>query len=177
MINVYLPTTANETEFDNVITDLSGVLGRLLTEGVIVIAGDFNASLHRSNPTSRDKKFKKFVEEAGLVTAVGTTGTPTYHGNNGTSSKIDYALVHQQSFLSRGLDPSCVTLTVHECLEETPDNHSTHDLWGFDINIKSDHDYQNQSGNDNPKGKGQTTRIDWENIDVDLYPEHPLFSP
>lgn len=131
---------------------------------VIVIAGDFNASLHRSKPTARDKKFEKFIKEGGFTPAYGTTDLPSYHGNNGSSSKIDYALVHKQSFLSRGIPVNSVKIILHECLEESPENNSTHDLWGFEIVLES-----KDVNSVDPPQPNVTTRIQWDKIDENVY--------
>ena len=105
------------------------------------------------------------MKETGLVLAEGTTNLPSYHGNNGSSSKIDYAFAHVQSFLKQGLKPSCLSIFLHECLEETPENHSTHYLWGFEINLPSDAIQSPDPKQDKPK----PSQPNWKKIDEDAY--------
>ena len=53
------------------------------------MAGDFNCSLLRNNPS--DKKFQKYCHIEGLTPALGTNSDPTY---NNATSPIDYVLLH-----------------------------------------------------------------------------------
>ena len=85
LINVYLPSASRpESEYDAELARLSAALGAYITDGVVIISGDFNRSLHRSNPP--DIKFQNFCHNQGLTPAQGTTHIPTYHGYNITAS-------------------------------------------------------------------------------------------
>ena len=73
IINVYLPTTTQEAEYDNCLENLLGLLPVLGAQAPVVLTGDWNASLGRATPTARDKKFGSFVTSAGLTPASYTT--------------------------------------------------------------------------------------------------------
>ena len=71
----------------------------------------------------------------GLVPAEGTTDRPTYHGYNGSSSRIHYVLLHKDSCISFGLQITDVQIVDYICKNENIDIISTHDLLLFEINI------------------------------------------
>ena len=141
-----------------------GLIPVLSADAPVILTGDWNASLNRATPTARDKKFRTFVQSAGLTLAKNTTPEPTYHGFNGTSSKIDYTFVHHGSFLSHGLDPNCVTMSLHHCVNDDPNNLSTHDLLGFKVTLPNTGSTEKISSNQEP----HPIPI-WETLDPDLY--------
>ena len=50
LINVYLPSSSwPESEYDAELSGLSTALDTLATQGAVILAGDFNRSLHRNN--------------------------------------------------------------------------------------------------------------------------------
>ena len=102
LVNVYLPSTSlPETEYDESLSLLSTIISTYSADAAILLAGDWNSSLHRE--TNRDKKFKKFCQKDGLIPATNTDDNPSYHGYNGCVSRIDYILAHRDSCLGYGI--------------------------------------------------------------------------
>ena len=134
IINVYLPSSSiPETDYESCLTLLSVALERYSSEAACVLSGDFNRSLFRN--TASDKKFQLLCTKMGLVPAEGTTDRPTYHGYNGSSSRIHYVLLHKDSCIYFGLQITDVQIVDHICKNENIDIISTHDLLSFEINI------------------------------------------
>ena len=73
----------------------------------------------------------------GLIPAQGNTDVPTYHGYNGSESRIDYVMLHKDSCISFGLKPVYVKILKHICKDDNPDILSTHDALLFEIEIPS----------------------------------------
>ena len=89
IINVYLPSTScPESEYDTELAGLSAAIDTLATQRALLLAGDFNRSLHRNNPS--EKKFHEFCHSEGLTPDLGTNSYPSYHGYNNATSRIDY---------------------------------------------------------------------------------------
>ena len=136
VMNIYLPSTSlSETHFDKALSNIQSTLCVTSSQGPTIACGDWNVSLHRKKPTSRDNKFKRFCDSMGLIPAEGTNDLPTYHGHNNTESKLDYVLLHQDSFLSHNIPLSNVSMFLHICTETSPLIISTHDVLGFKITI------------------------------------------
>ena len=132
LINVYLPSSScPESEYDSELSRLSAALDAYSTEGAVILAGDFNRSLFRTNQS--DRKFQKFCHTQGLTPAQCTTDIPTYHGYNNTTSRIDYVLWHSDSCSSFGLKHEDIRIVKHICKENFPHILSTHDALLFKI--------------------------------------------
>ena len=117
IVNVYLPSSSSpESAYDDSLSLLSTIIKTYTTEAAILLAGDWNSSLYRS--TARDEKFKKFCLTAGLITAQQTNEEPSYHGYNGTTSRIGYVLAHRDSFLMHGLKAENVKIVKLICKEK-----------------------------------------------------------
>ena len=69
----------------------------------------------------------------GLIPAVGTDDIPSYHGYNGSVSKIDYVLVHKDSCLTHGIKTEDVKIVKQICKEDDPSIISTHDAFYFEV--------------------------------------------
>ena len=115
--NVYLPSSScPEAEYDAELARLSAALDTLSADGAIILSGDFNRSLFRTNQS--DRKFQKFCDTQGLTPAQGTTDVPTYHGYNNTASRIDYVLLHTDSCTTFGLKLSDIRILEHICKDD-----------------------------------------------------------
>ena len=95
------------------------------------MAGDWNSSLYRN--TTRDKKFQSFCKTQGIFPANQTNNSPSYHGYNGSVSKIDYILVHRDYCLVHGIQIEDVRIIKQICIEENPYIISTHDALYFEV--------------------------------------------
>ena len=112
IVNVYLPSSSlPESKYDEALSLLSTIITTYSNEAAILLAGDWNSSLYRQ--TVRDKKFQTFCQTDGLVTATHTNSSPSYHGYNGSVSKIDYILAHKDSCLAHGIQIEDIRITAH----------------------------------------------------------------
>ena len=115
IINVYLPASSlPQQEYDDSLNRLASILTTYETEAAVFLAGDFNRSLFRNNPG--DRKFQTFCQSAGLIPATGTTHHPSYHGYNGSVSKIDYVLMHKGSCLAFGIKQEDLRIISQVCV-------------------------------------------------------------
>ena len=116
IVNVYLPSSSlPESDYDESLSLLSTIIATYAVDAAILLAGDWNASLYRG--TKRDKKFQSFCQADGLIPAIGTDSTPSYHGYNGSVSKIDYVLAHRDSFEANGVRIEDVKVVKQICKE------------------------------------------------------------
>ena len=114
LANVYLPSSSlPQSDYDECLNQLSSIFELFSTEGAIILSGDFNRSLFRTN--SGDLKFQQFCQTHGLKTARSTDDTPSYHGYNQSTSRIDYVFLHSDSCSIFGLTD--VRITRHICKE------------------------------------------------------------
>ena len=97
----------------------------------ILMSGDWNSSLHRN--TARDKKFQTFCHNNRIFPAAQTNSSPSYHGYNGSVSKIDYILAHADSCSVHGIKIEEVKIIKQICKEENPFIISTHDAIYFEV--------------------------------------------
>ena len=119
VVNVYLPSTSlPESQYDESLSLLSTIISNYSPDAAILLAGDWNSSLHRN--TKRDQKFQKFCQLDGLIPALNTNNTPSYHGYNGCTSRIDYILVHKDSCLGQGIKIEDVKIISQVCKESDP---------------------------------------------------------
>ena len=132
VVNVYLPSSSlPEPEYDEALCLLSSIIAAYSGDAAILLAGDWNSSLYREN--KRDKKFQKFCQTDGLIPAVNTDEKPSYHGYNGSVSKIDYVLAHEESCSAHGLQVETLKIIAHICKEDDPSIISTHDVFCFEV--------------------------------------------
>ena len=132
LINVYLPASSlPQCEFDDAINQLSSIISNYQADAANLLSGDFNRSLYRKNPS--DVKFQTFCSLAGIIPAAGTTDTPSYHGYNGTSSKIDYVMMHQESCQLFGISKDDLRIIYQPCQEEDPSIISTQSILSFKL--------------------------------------------
>jgi hypothetical protein len=132
IINVYLPSSSlPEADYEATLVLLSVAIERYSSEAACILSKDFNRSLFRNSPS--DRKFQQFCTEMGLIPAEGNTNQPTYHGYNGSSSRIDYVLLHKDSCISFGLKTEYVKILKHICKDDNSDIISTHDILYFEI--------------------------------------------
>ena len=106
---------------------------------------------------------------SGIIPAVGTTETPSYHGYNGTASKIDYVMMHEESCRMFGINPEDLRIIQQPCKEEDPSIISTHDPIYFELII---HKNLETLCEEEPSIKTVPVinkRLLWENADIDLY--------
>ena len=168
LINVYLPSSSRpESEYDAELSGLSAALDTLATQGAVILAGDFNRSLHRNNPA--DKKFQKFCHTQGLAPAEGTTDIPSYHGYNNTTSRIDYVLLHVDSCLSFGLKQDDIRIVKHICKDDNEHIMSTDDALVFEIFLPSSAPSSNQSKELIESSKLTINHLKWEEADLEFY--------
>ena len=168
---VYLPSSSRpESEYDAELTGLSTELDTLATQGAVILAGDFNRSLHRNNPG--DKKFQKFCHTEGLAPAEGTTAIPTYHGYNSTTSRIDYVLLHVDSCLSFGLKQDDIRIVKHICKDDNEHIMSTDDALVFEIFLPSSAPSSNQSKELIESSKLTINHLKWEEANLEFYWEN-----
>ena len=169
LINVYLPATSlSQQEYDDALNQLSAVINNYEADAAIFLAGDFNRSLFRNNPG--DLKFKKFCSMSGIIPAAGTTDIPSYHGYNGSSSKIDYVMMHEESCLLFGINKDDLRIVHQPCKEEDPTIISTHDPIVFELKIsgKSLNPCEEQVVKAKPI---VNKRLIWETADLEFYQE------
>ena len=169
IVNVYLPSTSlPECEYDDSLTLLSTIITTYTAEAAILLSGDWNSSLYRT--TARDKKFQTFCHTAGIFPADQTNDTPSYHGYNGTVSKIDYVFAHRDSCLMFGIKTEDVRIITQLCKEEVPFIISTHDPIYFEVRFNTEIVSKEE-------GKmlvcesveSVNKRIDWEKADISAY--------
>ena len=141
LINVYLPASSlPQEECDKSLNLLSSIITRYQAEAAILVAGDFNRSLFRNN--QGDKKFQSFCKNSGLNPASGTTSNPSYHGYNGSTSKIDYVMMHTESCRLFGVGKDNLRKISQVCKEEDISIISTHDAIFFELEIRVTHSPQ-----------------------------------
>ena len=105
----------------------------------------------------------------GLLTATNTDDTPSYHGYNGCTSKIDYILAHKDSCFAFGIQIEDIKIISHICKETDPSIISTHDAFYFEVKLTH---YVNKEQNteiDCKSTKIVNKRIDWESADLPKY--------
>jgi hypothetical protein len=93
LINSYMPTVGAAENYSNVLDEVFELIQKYKEKGDIIWLGDLNASFHRANPSSNDKKFKSFCSELHLKPPDDADVRPTYHHFvGGIKSKIDHIL-------------------------------------------------------------------------------------
>ena len=168
LINVYLPSSSRpESEYDAELAGLSAALDTLSTQGAVILAGDFNRSLHRNNPA--DKKFQKFCDTEGLTPVEGTTGIATYHGYNNTTSRIDYVLMHSDSCLSFGLKHEDIKIVKHLCKDDHEHILSTHDALMFEIILPHSTTSHDQKKDVLKTSNFKINHLKWEEANIEMY--------
>ena len=97
--NMYLPSRGNHSRDDHMreINILQAIVEKYLPTHDIIIAGDFNASIHRNDPW--DSPLKSFIEETKLIPDECTDNTFIHHSNT-SASKIDYFLMSNSQLLN-----------------------------------------------------------------------------
>ena len=145
-------------------------LDTLATQGAVILAGDFNRSLHRNNVS--DRKFQKFCHTEGLEPVEGTTDIPTYHGYNNTTSRIDYVLIHVDSCLSFGLKHSDIRIVKHICKDDHEHIMSTHDALLFEIDLPSSAPSSSPSKEIIQSSQLRINHLKWEEANLGLYWEN-----
>ena len=114
IVNVYLPSSSlPEYDYDDSLSFLSIIITNYTMDGAILLAGDWNSSLHRN--TARDNKFQTFCHKHGVFPAARTNSSPSYHGYNGSESKIDYILAHEDSCSVHGIKIKEVKIISQIC--------------------------------------------------------------
>ena len=103
----------------------------------------------------------------GIIPAAGTTDIPSYHGYNGSESKIDYVMMHAESCHAFGIQNDDLRIIMQTCKEEDPTIISTHDHIYFELKINEKPiDCEKLDFKINPI---VNKRLVWENADMDLY--------
>ena len=169
IINVYLPSSSlPEADYEATLVLLSVAIEKYSSEAACILSGDFNRSLFRKS--SNDKKFQQFCSEMGLLPAEGSTDQPTYHGYNGSTSRIDYVLLHRDSCTSFGLKTENVNILNHICKDDNSDIISTHDAILFEVeyNVKNVSKKSEDALGCESIALVQKS-IDWENADIENY--------
>ena len=171
VVNVYLPSSSlPESEYDESLSLLSTIITNYTMDGAILLSGDWNSSLHRN--TTRDIKFKTFCRKNGIFPASFTNSSPSYHGYNGSVSKIDYVLAHEDSCSIHGIKINEVKIISQICKEENPYIISTHDAIYFEV--KYYFNEETVQSNNTPECESVELahkRVDWENADIPKYQE------
>ena len=169
LVNVYLPASSlPQEEYEESLNLLSAIITRFEAEAVILVSGDFNRSLYRKN--NGDIKFQHFCKSVGLIPAAGTSSVPSYHGYNGSTSKIDYVMLHKNSGRQFGVCENNVRISFQVCKEENTDIISTHDAIYFELDIPVNPVHQE----DKPviaSVSVQNKKLLWETANIDLYQE------
>ena len=164
---MYLPSSSlPEADYEATLVLLSVVIEKYSSEAACILSGDFNRSLFRKSST--DKKFQQFCSEMGLLPAEGSTDQPTYHGYNGSTSRIDYVLLHRDSCTSFGLKTENVNILNHICKDDNSDIISTHDALYFEIEVPQIVN-ENESAKDLEVYDIETRKLKWEECDTGLY--------
>ena len=167
LINVYLPASSlPQVDYEESLNLLSSAITRFASEAVVLVSGDFNRSLYRNN--AGDIKFQNLCKTSGLTQAVGTSPMPSYHGYNGSSSKIDYVMLHTDSGRQFGVSEENLRIVFQVCKEENTDIISTHDaiIFEFDIPVNP---VQKKTIPVIESVKIQSKKLVWEAADTDLY--------
>ena len=171
VVNVYLPSSSlPESEYDESLSLLSTIITNYTMDGAILLSGDWNSSLHRN--TTRDIKFKTFCRKNGIFPASFTNSSPSYHGYNGSVSKKDYVLAHEDSCSINGIKINEVKIISQICKEENPYIISTHDAIYFEV--KYYFNEETVQSNNTPECESVELahkRVDWENADIPKYQE------
>ena len=107
----------------------------------------------------------------GLTPAVNTDSAPSYHGYNGSASKIDYVLVHKDSCVTHGVSIEDVIITKQICKENDPSIISTHDAFCFEVKYRAPDNTTKASGSnvDCMSVNIVNKKIDWGNADISAY--------
>ena len=106
---------------------------------------------------------------AGIIPAAGTTDTPSYHGYNGTMSKIDYVMMHEESCRVFGISQDNLRIICQPCKEDDPSIISTHDPIYFELTIHGKPEMLCDGGPLFESIPVINRRLLWENADIDLY--------
>ena len=168
LINVYLPSSScPEAEYDAELARLSAALDTLSADGAIILWGDFNRSLFRTNQS--DRKFQKFCDTQGLTPAQGTTDVPAYHGYNNTASRIDYVLLHTDSCTTFGLKLSDIRILEHICKDDNEHILSTHDALLFGIVLPHSAPVPTQNHEMVSSSTIKINYLKWEEANIELY--------
>ena len=146
---------------------LSATITRYQAEAAILCAGDFNRSLFRNN--QGDKKFQSFCKSAGLSPAVGTNEEPTYHGYNGSTSRIVYVLMHEESCQLFGVKEDDLKIKFHVCKEDNISIISTHDAIYFELEIGNNIYASGLEVSLIPSVQLKNKVLCWKEADTELY--------
>ena len=114
----YLPTSGQDDEFIEEISNLSHDISENVTRKTVIVIGmDSNSS--QKSSSRRQEAFSLFTEKFQLQTIL-PGSKPTFHHNNGVSeSQIDHILTN---------NPNAVTFLKQICKLDDPVNISSHDV-------------------------------------------------
>ena len=161
LINVYMPCRGaySNTDFLSEIDQIEEICQKFATSH-LVIAGDFNVDIIKSNDT-RVKYFKKFMSTNKLKEAYSLpTATATFRHHNGKhSSKIDYILINDSL-------REATSAMEYRVLDQDPLNTSTHSPLLLKLTLKNAITRKSQAEKRNWIGKPL-----WGRCDVDSYVE------
>jgi endonuclease/exonuclease/phosphatase family metal-dependent hydrolase len=117
IISAYFPCRGlySIQDYSETLDQLTEIIQKYSPTSVVVIAGDYNASLLEERSDNQSRQLRAFIKEMGL-TMPNLGNKPTFHSHNGRdTSQIDYILT------TRGQHLSQVTIADME-----PTNTSTH---------------------------------------------------
>lgn len=159
VIGVYLPCRGKpsaEPDYSEQIDILVETIHKYKPTCDILIAGDFNASIARVNPTPRDKLFITFLKETKFTTAADQDDTMTYFHPSGKSrTQIDYIIQSNEDLI-----------TNYKTLEREALNTSQHDPVSCSIQLEVE---TLEKANNQNRSELLQPKVNWDRIDKDKY--------
>lgn len=98
IVNCYLPCRGYKTsysDYDDSLSQLREIILKFSPSHEVIICGDLNATVCKSNPDSHDNLLDKLCMDMHLVIPPGSDSGPTFRHGDGRTSRIDFILVQQ----------------------------------------------------------------------------------
>ena len=163
LINVYLPTNKNDSEYRyrECLDVLHDIIRRYEPTHKILLCGDLNGTLLPTRNNKHDVILKDFVQEHFLSTGLHYSGEPTFfHFNGVVTSQIDYILSN---------DPDLYI--SYSILQKDPRNVSSHVPVQVKIRLPVKVPSNTDSSVSKSKQKPKTV-YSWDKIDSDSFIGH-----
>jgi endonuclease/exonuclease/phosphatase family metal-dependent hydrolase len=163
IITVYLPTRGpkeNDTKYEEVLDQVSDIIAKY-EHTDLILGGDFNADITRTDKSKRKDTLNKFLKEQNLTQPGERLGSTFIHPNGTDSSCIDYLFVKGEH---TGQDAQV------KKLDSIASNTSDHYPVSLHYNLKSQGNLITPKGREQEKQQHTASRkINWSKTDLTKY--------
>ena len=154
IVNVYMPCrgySSSEQMFNEILDEVREIVIKYSIDSRVILLGDMNASLHRGQSMSRDKKFALLLAELNMVLSDSYPADHTYVHGTGRST-IDYIVGSDREVVRN------VNIHVDSSLNTSP-----HSALMADLPYIPQHEILKSDP------KGCVTSINWNKLDHQKY--------